>query len=172
MSGSGGYCGGGGNTPGAVIGLITDDSVVVPINPATGDITIHGGPGIITTGNAGTYTVTINSTAVGTAWSNTVSNTSMVVNVGYLCTGGGNLSLALPTTSVFGDEIEIALDGSTSFTITQAAGQQIRMGSSQSTLGSGGSLASTQQGDAIRLLCKVANTLWVSLSSEGNLTIV
>lgn len=171
MSGSGGYCGGG-STPGAVIGLIADDAVVVPINPATGDITIAGGPGIVTTGNAGAYTLTVNSTAVGTAWSNATTDTSMIVDVGYLCTAGGNLQMALPTTSAFGEEIEVALDGATGFTITQAAGQQIRIGSSTTTLGVGGSLASTAQGDAIRLVCKIANTLWTTLSVEGNLTIV
>lgn len=170
MSGSGSYCGGGGDTTN-VHGLMTDDSVVVGPNPSTGDITISGGPGIVTTGNAGTYTVTINSTAVGTAWSNTTTNTAMIVNVGYLCTGGGALSLALPTTSAFGEEVEVALDGATSFTITQAAGQQIRLGSSTTTLGTGGSLSSTAQGDTVRLLCKTANTLWVVLSCEGNLTL-
>jgi len=172
MSSSGSYCNGGGNTPGAVIGLITDDSVVVPINPATGDITIHGGPGIITTGNAGTYTVTINSTAVGSSWSNTTSNTSMISNVSYFCSGGANLILSLPLVSTFGDEIEIVLDGSTSFSIHQAAGQQIRLGSSTTTLGTGGSLTSTQQGDSVRMVCKIANTLWTVLSVEGNLTVV
>ena len=80
--------------------------------------------------------------------------------------------MALPTTSVFGEEIELALDGATGFTITQAAGQQIRIGSSTTTLGVGGSLSSTAQGDAVRLVCKTANTLWTLLSCEGNLTIV
>ncbi len=171
MSGSGGYCcdNSGGLTE--VFGLIGDDAVVVPADPATGDIHVVGGPGITTTGNAATYTLTINSTALGPSWSNTTTNTAMVSNIGYLCTGGGNLTLSLPTTSVFGDEIEVVLDGSTSFTITQAAGQQIRIGSSTTTLGSGGSLASLQQGDVVRMVCKTANTLWTCLSVEGNLVV-
>lgn len=172
MSGSGSYCSAGSSTPGAVIGLIADDSVVVPINPATGDITIAGGPGILTTGNASTYTLTINSTAIGSAWSNTTTNTAMISNVSYFCSGGGNLVLTLPTSSVFGDELEIVLDGSTSFSIHQGAGQQIRFGSITTTLGSGGSLTSTFQGDTIRMVCKTANTIWTVLSVEGNLNFV
>lgn len=172
MSSSGGYCGGGSGGPTKVLGLITDDSVIVPANPATGDINIHGGTGVVTTGNAGTYTVTISSTALGPSWGAITTNTPMVSNIAYMCVGGGNLQLTLPVTSVFGDEIEIALDGSTGFTIVQASGQQIRIGEETTTLGAGGSLSSTFQGDSLRMVCKTANTFWHVLDVLGNLTIV
>jgi hypothetical protein len=82
------------------------------------------------------------------------------------------LSLSLPATSAVGNVIEVSLDGATSFTITQGAGQQIRLGNVATTAGVGGSLASTQQGDSVRLVCRTANLLWNVLSSMGNPTIV
>lgn len=171
MSGSGGYCcdDSGGLTD--VVGLITDDLVVVPANPATGDIRIQGASGVVTSGNAATYTVTITDTTSGFTWNDTTSSLTMSVGNGYYCSGGGALSLALPSTSVFGDEIAIILDGATSFTITQSAGQQVRLASSQTTLGATGSLASTAQGDQVTLVCKTANTIWSVVSVIGNLTV-
>ena len=99
---------------------------------------------------------------------------SLVNNVGYICASNGvpsSLSFALPATSVLGDIVEIALNGATKWTITQAAGQQIRWSGSSTTLGTGGSLATTGTGDSVRLVCQVADTIWVGLSGNGNLTV-
>ena len=156
---------------GGSVSLIADNSVVVPPNPATGDITVAGGTGISTFGDAGTYTLTINYTGAGFVWQNTTSSVTMASFNGYYCSGGGDLFLALPTSSSFGDEISIVLDGATSFSISQASGQQIRLGNSQTTLGTSGSLVSTEQGDEITLVCKVANTLWTATNVIGNLTV-
>lgn len=106
-------------------------------------------------------------------WSNISASQTLAVNNGYFCSSGGALSLALPATSAVGDIIEVLLCGSTSFTVTQAAGQQITLGNTSTTAGVGGSLASTQQGDAIRIICRTANLLWqVGPGSMGNLTMV
>lgn len=98
---------------------------------------------------------------------------NFVVNNGYLCQSGGtgNVSIALPTTSEVGDEIAIYLDGATTWTITQGAGQQIRISGSQTTLGAGGSLTTTGTGDGVRLVCSVADTLWVCINQTGNITV-
>jgi hypothetical protein len=78
----------------------------------------------------------------------------------------------LPAVSTVGQVIELTLDGATSFTVTQGAGQQIREGNVATTAGVGGSIASTQQGDSLRMVCSVANLKWIILSSMGNITIV
>lgn len=115
--------------------------------------------------------------AAGFDW-NTINQSTqpanLVANNGYICQSGGtgNVSSALPSASSVGDLIEITLDGATSWTITQAVGQQIRLGISQTTSGAGGSIVSTQQGDSLRMVCSVANLRWNVLSSIGNLTIV
>lgn len=97
----------------------------------------------------------------------------LAINNGYICIAGGtgNVSIPLPAASSLGDIIEIALNGATSWTITQAAGQQIRWSGSTTTLGAAGSLATTGTGDSIRLVCQTANTVWVGLSGNGNLTV-
>lgn len=81
-------------------------------------------------------------------------------------------SFSLPAASAFGDVIEIVLAGGTSWTVTQAAGQQIFIGNTSTTLGAGGSLASNAQGDSLKMVCSAANTTWYVLSTVGNLTVV
>ncbi len=100
---------------------------------------------------------------------------NMSVNRGYICNTGGTglVVLPLPTTgSALGDIIEITLDGATSFQITQAAGQQIRLGNQQTTAGVAGSITTTAQGNTIRMVCQTANLKWNILSSVGNFVVV
>ncbi len=172
MSQSGDYNPNTGPAEGAVTGLVSDDAVVVLPNPITGDINVFGGTGIATTGNALTYTLTINSTAAGFNWNAISASQTLANKNGYICVGGTNLSLLLPATSIVGDILAISLDGSTSFSVTQAAGQQIRLGDVTTTLGVSGSISSLNQGDSIVLVCKQANTLWTCYGSMGNLTVV
>ncbi len=97
----------------------------------------------------------------------------MLANMGYFVVSpGGAVVLTLPATSVQGDVIQVALDGATSFTIAQGAGQSILFGNKSTTPGIGGSLTSTQQGDSIRLVCRTPNLRWVAVCSLGNPTIV
>ena len=140
--------------------------------PLANIINIKGAPGsgITTTASGDTIFIDLTSVAV---WHTIIASQALVVNEGYICIApGGALSLSLPVVSAVGDIIEVTLDGSTSFTITQGAGQQIRLGNLATTAGVGGSLASSQQGDSIRMVCSVANLKWNILSSMGNPTIV
>ena len=59
------------------------------------------------------------------------------------------------------------------WSIAQNANQQINVGSASSTVGVGGSVASTNAGDCIELLCTTsgASTVWRALSYVGNLTV-
>jgi len=152
------------------VGPLTDVQLVIgSTGVAPVAATLTAGTGVSITNAAGA--ITINSTGGGVTWTNISANQALAVNNGVNCTGGAALSLSLPATSAVGDIIEIALDGSTSWTITQAANQQIRLGSSQSTLGAGGSIASTAQGDWVRLVCKTANLLWTTIGVIGNITV-
>ena len=130
------------------------------------------GAGGITTSGAGS-TITITGAGASFTWSNISASQTLAVNQGYFCSAGGALSLALPAVSVVGDTIEVALIGSTSFTVTQSAGQQIVLGNKQTTAGVVGTIATTQQGDAFRMVCQTANLVWlVAPGSMGNFTIV
>lgn len=155
----------------ANLGPLTNGQLVIGSTGAAPlAATLTAGGGIAITNAAGSITVA--TVGGGLAWSNIGASGNLVVNTGVNCTAGAALSLALPAASTVGDVIRVVLDGSTSWTITQAANQQIRIGSVTTTLGAGGSLASTAQGDAIELVCKTANLIWTATSLIGNLTVV
>ncbi len=104
-------------------------------------------------------------------WNVVTTNQVGAANNGYIfVSAGGALTISLPATSAVGDEFIVALDGATSWQITQAAGQQIRISSATTTLGATGTLTSTAQGDSVTLVCRTANTLWTAISMIGNLT--
>jgi len=139
--------------------------------PAANILNVLGAGGTVTSGSGNTITITVSGS--GMTWSSISASQTLSVNNGYFCTGGAGLSLALPAVSAVGDEITVVLDGSTSWTITQPnAATQIRIGNQQTTLGVGGSLASTAAGDTITLVCETANARWVVISSIGNITFV
>jgi hypothetical protein len=103
----------------------------------------------------------------------TGSSVTMTTNTGYTSDDGATLvTFTLPTTSAIGDFVEVNGKGSGGWTIAQATGQQIHMGSSTTTSGSSGSLSSSNQYDCVRLRCLTANTIWTVVSVQGNLTVV
>lgn len=125
---------------------------------------------VLTTNGAGQLSFA--SSGAG-GWTAIGASQTLAVNNGYFCTSGAALSLALPAVSSVGDTIEVVLDGSTSWTITQPnAGTRIRIGNQQTTLGVGGSLASTLSGDTVKLVCETANARWAVVSMIGNITVV
>lgn len=144
-----------------IIGSTGNDPALATLIAGSG-ITITNGPG----------SIQISSSSTGLSWQTISTSQTLAVNNGYICVSGGALSLALPSTSSVGDVIEITLDGSTSFAVTQGAGQQIRFGAAQTTLGASGSLTTNAQGDALRLVCSVADTKWNIVSAMGNFTVV
>lgn len=153
------------SNPAVPIQFTTNSGIAVP---AANNLNIFGA-GSITTSGAGS-TVTISVSGSGIAWSTISASQALVVQNGYFCISpGGALSLSLPATSVIGDIIEITLDGATSFTVTQGAGQSIRLGNLSTTVGVGGTLTTTQQGDTVYMVCQTANLKWNVLSSMGNL---
>lgn len=158
--------------PGSAVQTLTGDAGGAVSPDVSNDIAILGGTGITVVGDPLLNTLTLNATALGITWQNIGASGTLAINNGYICNAGGALSFALPATSSLGDIIEIVLDGATSFTITQGAGQQIRIAAIQTTAGVVGSVTSTAQGDSLKLLCTVPDLRWVSLSGNGNPTIV
>jgi hypothetical protein len=96
---------------------------------------------------------------------------AMAVNHGYQTNSASLTTLTLPTVAPFGSIIEVAGYGSGLFSIAQNAGQVIHFLNTDSTVGTGGSVASTQRYNTIRLLCSVANNEFTVLSDEGTFTV-
>jgi hypothetical protein len=62
--------------------------------------------------------------------------------------------------------------GAGGFLLTQGAGQQILIAGTNTTLGAAGTLASSDKGDGVSLVCTTANLEWRAFGVVGNLTVV
>jgi hypothetical protein len=147
--------------------LIGDTSTGFPLAA-----TLTQGTGITITNGAGS--ITIAATSSTTAWVNQTSSTvTIAANTGYIINDSTNLvTLTLPATIAQGSIVEIAGMSSGGWKLAQASGQQINFGAVATTSGTGGSLASSNTYDSIRLVCTTANTQFTVLSSMGNITYV
>jgi len=107
------------------------------------------------------------------AWIPALSSTTMTSTTGYYVTGAGSITLTLPATSVTGSLIQVTSTSlnTSGFVIAQGPLQSIQFGKISTTVGSGGSLASSAIGDSLSLLCTVANTTWQVVNSIGNLLV-
>ncbi len=154
--------------------------IQLTLNDTVGvEIQVSGGPGtvVINGGSAtqsGFFTgVFLTSSSVtGLNWSSISASQALVADNGYVVTGGA-IALSLPLVSSFAQIIELTLDGGTSYVVTQAAGQQIRIGNLSTTLGVDGSLSTTATaGDSLRMICTQPNLIWRVLSQEGVFSVV
>ena len=140
----------------ATVETITGDSGGA-ISPAAGNINILGGTGCNTVGSGST--LTINVTGLGEEYTTVTADTPMSVNQGYITNKGGSAAtMTLPATSAVGSAISIIGRGATGWVIAQNAGQSIHMNSVTTTVGVGGSLASSAQYNAVDIVCTVADT--------------
>jgi len=156
----------------ASLGVATNGQLVVGSTGATPVLaTLTAGAGISVTNGAGTISVGV--VGGGTTWTD-VSGVSQAMgsNNSYKANNAGLVTLTLPVSSAYGSVIEVSGKGAGGWLIAQNAGNTIIFGSSSSTPGVGGSVASTGQFDTIRLVCTVVDAIWTVTSAVGNLTIV
>ena len=103
------------------------------------------------------------------------TSVSLTIDAGtyyYTTSPGGALVLTLPTSCPAGTIIRVAGFTATSWQIAQNSGQRIFFGAQATTSGTGGSISSTNARDAVEMVCVVANTSFLVLSSVGNITFV
>lgn len=163
--------GGTGNT------TFTAYSVICAGTTATGAFQNVSGLGssgqVLTSQGASALPQWVNASGGGLTWQVITSNQSAVASNGYICNKGSALVLTLPTTAAAGTIIEVTgMNTALGWQVAQNAGQQIFFGTSSTTSGTGGSLASTAIYDSVKMVCNVANTSWIVLSSVGNITVV
>lgn len=132
--------------------------------------TITAGAGITVTNASNAITIT----ASGSAPTTVVTGTSqaMAVNNAYVSNNAGVVTLTLPATFAVGDEFEVMGLGAGGWLIAQNASQLVRFGNVVTTTGAGGSLASSNQYDIIKLKALVANTTLTVIAVQGNITYV
>lgn len=111
-------------------------------------------------------------TFISTVDQNT-SSVTLAVNTQYITDNGASLvTYTLPTTCAIGSIFKIRGKSSGGWKVAQSSGQQIQVGSSASTSGATGSIASSNQWDCVDLTCVTANNIFVANAVQGNLTIV
>ena len=97
---------------------------------------------------------------------------AMAINNGYITNNAALVTATLPSTSAVGDLVWIVGQGAGGWQIAQNTGQTIHFGNQDTTVGIGGHLDSTNQYDAIQLLCTAANTDWTCTGiSQGNISV-
>ncbi len=127
---------------------------------------------------AGPNSLTIAATGGGSAgltWGAVTTDAAFTVNQGAINTKGATLlTMTLPTTAAVGTQI--AIQGTAASTggwrIAQNTAQNIQAGSMTTTIGTSGSLSSSNVNDGIILVCTVANTTWNVIGPVGNWPIV
>lgn len=146
-----------------------DSTVVTPVNE---NVNFLNGSGISITGSGDDITIAATATPFKIEWTVVTDATDdLEVDNGYFANRGAGVTFTLPATAALGDVISVSSINAGGWTIAQNAGQTIHIGNQDSTTGVGGSLASTAIGDTVTLVCSVANTEFVVISSMGNITV-
>lgn len=152
-------------------------SVICAGTAATGAFQNVSGVGtsgqVLTSQGAGALPAWGTGAAGGFTWVDSTGATQTIaVNTSYLSDRAGAIAFTLPASATIGDIFRIVgVQGS--WTLAQAANQQIKYGSSATTVGVTGSLASTNAGDCIECVATntSASTVWRVFTSIGNITV-
>ncbi len=161
-----------------VVGGITTaiNGVLITSNGGVPSILANSGTaGWVLTANSGAPPSWSAAAAGGLVWSAVTVDASFTVNTGIIANKAGLLTMTLPASAALGDIIEITgINSANGWKISQNANQQIFFGNQSTTVGVGGSLASTAIRDSVKLLCVVAgaSSVYNIISSVGNITVV
>lgn len=98
-------------------------------------------------------------------WFSVNASQPLVINQGYKFTNPIPATYSLPTVAAFGEILQLASYTAQVCTISQAAGQQIQAGNVATTLGVGGSIATSAIGDSLTLVCIVPNLIFEVLGA-------
>ena len=101
----------------------------------------------------------------------TGTSQTAATNNGYIANNASLCTITMPSTAAVGDSLEIGGIGAGGWKLAQNASQVINFGNVATTTGTGGSIASTNQYDHIKIKCVIANTGWVVMMAQGNLTV-
>lgn len=140
--------------------------------PALNALSIVGSGTVSTSATGSTVTIT-GSGGGGFMWSEvTGTSQALVKDNGYIANNAGLVTFTLPATAALGDTFKIVGKGAGLFKVAQNAGQSIRISTSTTSTGVGGSITSTDDADSIEIVCTTANTGFIVSAMIGNYTVV
>lgn len=99
-------------------------------------------------------------------------STQMEVNKSYTINNANLATLTLPAVSAVGDVVMVTGNSANGWIIAQNAGNTLRVGSTSSTPGIGGSVASSNRFDYVAFRCVTTNAVWVCNGVVGSLTVI
>jgi len=100
----------------------------------------------------------------------TTTTQAASVNTKYIANNASTVTITLPTIATQGQQILIRGKGAGGWKLNQNSGQTIH-GATDTTTGTGGSIASQSRYDTVALECITANTDFIIISNRGTLTI-
>lgn len=165
----------GSGTPGSPLAShVVSGSAVTSLNGETNTVSLVsvGGTIAITTPTANTINLETTAADAYYQFSEITSSQIGVVNFWYSCNNASLITITLPGTAIIGQKLKITGKGAGGWKVAQNAGQQIHYGNLNTTLGTGGSIASINTFDCIELVCISVNSDWLVHNSQGNLTII
>lgn len=125
-----------------------------------------GTGGIVVENGANSITLAFNQTTVIAT-----SNQTMSQNTTYITNSASLVTLTLPTSPTVGQIIYIAGLGSGGWKVGQNSGQQIIIGSSQTTSGTGGSVSSANATDCMILIAH-STSVWTTIGQPQSTGLV
>lgn len=151
-----------------IIGSTAADPVFATLSSTGGTISYTTGAGTLnidTTAQPGvTWSVQTDTTQAAAADGAYIANNAGLVTVTLLAAASAGIGTKLRVTGI---------NNATGWKIAQNASQQIFLGTSTTTAGVSGSLASTAIRDSVELVCTDSSGLfWNVISSIGNITVV
>lgn len=167
------------NTAGAtnVVTINADDAVAASFptdsgtaTPSGNALTIVGANGVTTSGSSATVTITGSGSSIYTWVEETGTTADFIAGQGIIANNGAGITITLPATAALGTVIRVAGVGAGGWSIDQGTGQSINYLGTSTTVTSG-TLAGDEVNACLELLCIVADTTWLALSSTGNFTI-
>lgn len=153
---------------------LTAHGVVLAQNASAFTATAAGAVGTVLAGN-GAADPTFQAIPALNVVDVTGTTQAMAVNTTYIADHPSALvTFTLPATAAQGTELTIAGNGPGGWQINQNAGQVIKMNGNTTTVGTGGSLSSTNRYNSVTMLATVggASTVWVINDFSGTFTFV